>query len=191
MTPANRTIQEFVGRASELSEKDTRAPAREPGHQARTDRAVQGRGGGVGEVTAAAITRLGERIGQAAAARFRCAACGKMAAVVKVARAGTAIDMGPPLSRGTYDRDAIVVDYFLGTASTFADPATLDAVQEALSSHAPDPAALRRIDRELAPFYCPDCGLNYCRADWKTWPVFDEGFYDCTMGICPGGHRHS
>jgi hypothetical protein len=110
---------------------------------------------------------------------------------VKVARAGTTVDMGPPLGRETYDRDAIVVDYFLGTASKFADAATLDAVQEAVSSDAPDPVALRRIDWELTPFYCPDCDLNYCRADWETFPVFDEGFYDCTIGICPSGHRHT
>ena len=37
----------------------------------------------------------------------------------------------------------------------------------------------------------PECGLNYCRTDWETFPVFDEGFYDCTIGICPSGHRHT
>jgi len=40
-------------------------------------------------------------------------------------------------------------------------------------------------DLELAPFYCPDCGLNYCRADWDTFPIFDHSFYDCTIGISP------
>ena len=54
----------------------------------------------------------------------------------------------------------------------------------------PDPATLRRIDWELAPFYCPDCAQNYCRADWRTYVLFDEGFYDCTMGRCPCGHEH-
>jgi hypothetical protein len=78
-----------------------------------------------------------------------------------------------------------------GTASRFADAATLDAVEEIVSSGAPDPVALRRIDWELAPFYCPDCGLNYCRADWDTFPLFDEGFYDCTIGICLHGQRHT
>jgi hypothetical protein len=33
-------------------------------------------------------------------------------------------------------------------------------------------------------------GLNYCGADWWTYVLVDEGFYDCTMGICPQGHRH-
>ena len=58
------------------------------------------------------------------------------------------------------------------------------------SGEALDPAALRRIDWELAPFYCPDCAQNYCRADWRTYVLFDEGFYDCTMGRCPRGHEH-
>lgn len=28
---------------------------------------------------------------------------------------------------------------------------------------------------ELAPFYCRDCAQNYCRADWRTYVLFDEG----------------
>ncbi len=59
-----------------------------------------------------------------------------------------------------------------------------------LSQEAPDPAKLRQIDWELAPFYCPDWGQYYCRADWHTYVLDDEGFYDCTMGISPGGHRY-
>jgi hypothetical protein len=141
-------------------------------------------------VAVTGITRFGTRIGQAPAASFRCAACGEMAGVVKVARAGTTVDMGPPLGRETYDRDAVVVDYFLGTTSKFAGAGTLDAAQEILRGDAPDPVALRRIDWELAPFFCPDCDLNYCSADWHTYVLLDEGFYDCTMGTCPREHRH-
>ena len=37
-------------------------------------------------------------------------------------RAGTTVDIGPPLGLETYDRDAIIVDYFLGTAGKFAEP---------------------------------------------------------------------
>ena len=114
-----------------------------------------------------------------------------MAGVVKVVRAGATVDMGPPLGEEAYGRDAIILDYFLGTAGEFADAATLDAVQQVVSSDAPDPVALRRIDCELAPFYCPDCHLNYCRADWHIFPIFDESFYDCTVGICPNGHRYT
>jgi hypothetical protein len=185
-----QVVQMCVDHVRELREKDKRAPTREA--RTRADKMSQElRRREADKVPGQGTTRLGERIGQAAAASFRCAACGEMAGVVKVARAGTTIDMGPPLGRETYDRDAIVVDYFLGTASKFADAATLDAVQEVVASATPDPVALRRIDWELTPFYCPDCDLNYCRADWETFPIFDEGFYDYTIGICPSGHRHT
>ena len=83
-----------------------------------------------------------------------------------------------------------MVDYFGGTAWKRAEAPAYQAVREILSSEAPDPAALRRIDWELAPFYCPDCAQNYCRADWRTYVLFDEGFCDCTMGRCPRGHEH-
>jgi hypothetical protein len=41
--------------------------------------------------------------------------------VVKIARAGSTVDMGPPHGTKTYDRDAIIIDYFLGTTATLAD----------------------------------------------------------------------
>jgi hypothetical protein len=170
-----QVVQMCVDHVRELGEKDRRAAAQERERHVGMNRATQGLSGREpAHVIRTGATRLGERIGQAAAASFRCAACGEMAGVVKVARAGATVGMGPPLGRETYDRDAIVVDYFFGTASKFADATTLDAVQEILSSHAPDPAALRRIDWELTPFYCPGCDLNYCRTDWETFPIFDE-----------------
>lgn len=113
-----------------------------------------------------------------------------MAAVVKALPAGCEADMGPPLGPQSHRRDGIVVDYFGGTAWKLAEVQTYLAVREIFSGEAPDPAALRRIDWELAPFYCPDCGQNYCRADWHGRVLFDDGFYGCTMGTCPRGHEH-
>jgi hypothetical protein len=65
---------------------------------------------------ATVVTRFGERTANGSAVSFSSVAGGEMAAVVKVARAGTIIDMGPPISSETYDHDGLVVDYFLGTA---------------------------------------------------------------------------
>ena len=127
--------------------------------------------------------RFGQHV-SAGAAGFRCAVCGEMAAVVKAVPADGTPDMGPPLGRQSQDRDGIVVDYFGGTAWKAAEAPSYQAVREILSGQAPDPA-LRRIEPELAPFYCPDCAQNYCRADWRTHVLFDDGFYDCTMGRCP------
>ena len=73
----------------------------------------------------------------------------------------------------------------------YADVATAGAVQAIVSADAPDLARLRGIGWEIAPFWCPDCRLSYCAADWHPFPVFDDGFYDCTIGICPNSHRHT
>lgn len=140
------------------------------------------------------ITRFGDRIEQGPAASFRCARCGEVAGVVRVARAGTTVNMGPPLGTETQNRDGLVLDYFLGTAWYAVASETLDAVQALIDPGNVDPLAIRQVDWllwEVTPFYCPDCKLNYCSKDWDTSVLFDEGFYDCTVGICPNGHRHT
>jgi hypothetical protein len=124
------------------------------------------------------------------AVSFGCAKCGELAGVVRVARAGTTVDMGPALGRETQTRDGLVVDYFLGTAWLAAKAEELDAVQALTDREAIDPLALRQVNPGLAPFYCPDCELNYRSKDWDTYVLVDEGFYDCTMGTCPSGHQH-
>jgi predicted RNA-binding Zn-ribbon protein involved in translation (DUF1610 family) len=137
----------------------------------------------------ASITRFGERTTDGAAS-FRCAACGEAAGVVRTARAGANVDLGPLAGRYDTDRDGFVIDYFLGTVWFAADRAAVDAVAAILDAGGADPAALRLIGRDLTPFYCPDCELNYCGADWNAEVFWDEGFYDRTMGTCPRGHRH-
>lgn len=37
--------------------------------------------------------------------------------------------------------------------------------------------------------YCPECDKVYCNAHIRTDVEFDDGFYDCTYGTCPKGHR--
>jgi hypothetical protein len=37
--------------------------------------------------------------------------------------------------------------------------------------------------------YCPACDRVYCRDHYQTDERYDEGFYDCTYGTCPRGHR--
>ena len=139
------------------------------------------------------VTKFGEPTVRGTAARFRCARCGDLAGIVRVIRAGTAFDMGPPLGKQVQERDGLVLDYFLGTAWHSATTDKLDAVQALIERGKIDPAALREIDWtfwELTPFYCPDCGLNYCSRDWNTYVLIDEGFYDCIKGRCPEGHEH-
>ncbi len=37
--------------------------------------------------------------------------------------------------------------------------------------------------------YCPDCNQVYCHGHYWLKEQWDEGFYDCTYGICPHGHQ--
>lgn len=134
-------------------------------------------------------TRYGERTANGAAS-FRCAACGEPAGVVRAALAEAPVDMGPPLGVTTSDQDGLIVDQFIGTAWVAASRAVVDAVRALIGEGSVDPAVLRDINWELAPFYCPDCQLNYCGNHWNTNVVFDESFYDYTMGTCPNGHQY-
>ena len=71
---------------------------------------------------------FGQKSGDCAAS-FRCAACGEVAAVVKAAPAGAAIDMGPPLGPQTHRHPGIVVDAFGGTAWKLAGGSHYAAVR--------------------------------------------------------------
>jgi hypothetical protein len=82
--------------------------------------------------------------------------------------------MGHPLGPGPAAGDGLVVDYFLGTARMAAVAGALDAVQAAIDAGGTDPLTLRSLHPELVPFYCPDCALNYCAADWHTQVVLDR-----------------
>jgi hypothetical protein len=37
--------------------------------------------------------------------------------------------------------------------------------------------------------YCPKCDKIYCWEHFKAREEYDDGFYDCTYGECPNGHR--
>ena len=136
------------------------------------------------------VGRFGEPVAGGGVS-FRCAACGEVAAVVRLIPAGTAVNMGPPIGAESYDRDGVVVDYWLGTTSwRRLDPAIWARIEVILAADQPDPAALHRIDWELAAYWCRDCQRCYCRDDWQKTVVWDGPFYDYTEGICPAGHRY-
>jgi len=37
--------------------------------------------------------------------------------------------------------------------------------------------------------YCPECDKIYCWEHYNAREEYDDGFYDCTCGECPNGHR--
>jgi hypothetical protein len=135
------------------------------------------------------LGRYGEPI-PGGGASFRCAACGEVAATVRLLRAGEPASMGPPLGEQDYSRDGIVIDYWLGsTCWMAADPGSWQRVSDVLAADRAAPAALHAINWELAPFFCRHCGKCYCRDDWHPIAVWDGPFYDYTEGECPAGHR--
>ena len=49
--------------------------------------------------------------------------------------------------------------------------------------------ALMDASRDGLDFYCPDCDQMICEDHYHLRPVWDDGFYDYTLGTCPAGHQ--
>jgi len=47
----------------------------------------------------------------------------------------------------------------------------------------------KHYKREGLDAYCPKCGKIYCKRHYRTREEYDEGYYDCTYGTCPKGHK--
>lgn len=137
---------------------------------------------------AAGTTRFGDRVPNRAAASFRCGVCGEIAGVVRVARGVGAGGDEPPSGR-----DWLVLEYFLGTVWHADTRDVVDAVAALIEQGNLDPVVIREVSWalwDITPFYCPECGLNYCSLDWDMRLAVNEGCHDCIIGTCPDGHRH-
>ena len=144
-------------------------------------------------VGAAGTTRFGDRVPKGPAASFRCGECGEIAGVVRVARAGSTAGNEQSFGREPGGGDGLVLDYFLGTVWHADTGDVLDVVQALIEQGNVDPVTIREIAWALwdvTPFYCPECGLNYCSLDWNIHFAVSERSYDCIIGTCPNGHRH-
>ena len=111
-------------------------------------------------------------------ATFHCALCNNLAGTIEVLPAAhpQALSNSPTIS----------IKDFIGTehVAISGDPAQLEA---ALRNS--DAAALYKVERLWAPFYCAQCARVYCRNHWKVLPVYDGDFFDCSYGYCPEGHK--
>ena len=93
--------------------------------------------------------------------------------IVRLAVRGDRLVVASPLRRICMDAEA------LGVAPgelMVADPPILHA-------------AMVKTHQDGLDFYCPECDRMYCEAHFRCVPQWDEGFYDCTLGICPEGHE--
>jgi len=119
------------------------------------------------------ITRLGDRHYE-----LRCSSCGRAAAVFKVEV--------PEIS--TKGERAIL---FEGVVKSTRFDISKEAIFGSLEKG--DLRALHGIVEEMSEggldAYCPSCDKVYCRDHYRLEEEWDEGFYDCTYGTCPEGHR--
>ncbi len=105
---------------------------------------------------------------------FPCAAGGTVAGTVTCR-----------LPRKPGERHRIVLTGFslTGDAEWSVDPEKLSALRTALFCG--NVRALWRHDRELAPFFCPDCGACYAASVWQAHHLSATR----VDGVCPSGHR--
>ena len=111
-----------------------------------------------------------------------CSRCGRAAAELALLPAAAE---GETMWR---DKDRLERTDFLGSVVKFGDYAQLLELFETIARG--DYAAAREADADFVAFHCRACERVYCAECWKLdSPVFDEGFYDYTLGTCPEGHE--
>jgi len=113
-------------------------------------------------------------------AGFHCVLCNKLAGTVELLPAGHPDGLSK-------NQATIFLRDFIGTEKVLVSAAGSPAVQAALDQA--DAAALYEADHLWAPFYCPTCKCVYCLEHWVVIPQYDEGYFDCSYGTCPEGHR--
>ena len=111
-------------------------------------------------------------------ASFHCVLCNELAGTVEILPAThpEALSKSP----------TIAIKDFIGTEHVVIS-GDLSRLETALRNS--DAAALYKIDRLWAPFYCAECSKIYCRNHWKIFPVYDGDFFDCSYGYCPEDHK--
>ncbi|MBI4279816.1 MAG: hypothetical protein HY660_15305 [Armatimonadetes bacterium] len=108
-----------------------------------------------------------------------CSVCGEIAVVFKIGvpeyldKEGL-IYMGITHSRALDLADAAEIFHRL-------DRDQIAKVHAFVKGH---PATVEGIDA-----YCPQCDRIYCREHYNVVVEWDQGFYDCSYGTCPEGHR--
>jgi hypothetical protein len=114
-----------------------------------------------------------------ARAEFYCALCQNLAGTVELLPAGHADSLG----KGS----TILLKDFIGTEKVVLSSQQSAAIHAALTQT--DAAALYKVEKLFAPFYCPTCACVYCRKHWAVIPEYDGDFFDCSYGWCPEGHK--
>ena len=112
-------------------------------------------------------------------AKFRCSLCGKTAGVVELLPRGHA----ESLSKS----ETICISGFIGRERVVVPEAGVPELRAILVRG--DASKLYEFEGLWAPSWCPTCAAVYCIAHWTVVPEYDEGFFDCSHGFCPKGHK--
>jgi hypothetical protein len=130
---------------------------------------------------------------------YLCATCGCAASIVTLVEPGqpdprlTPEPAGVPPGISTLTAQVFPDQSFLsiggGPVSVTIGPISMPVERTVTALQSGDPAALYAIDREYAPFWCPTCRASYCREHYRSWTLYDDGFFDCIQGVCPAGHE--
>ena len=112
-------------------------------------------------------------------ATFRCSLCRKTAGVVELLPRGHAESLS--------NSDTIRISGFIGRERVVVPEAGIADLRAILERG--DAAKLYELENLWAPFWCPTCAAVYCIAHWTVVPKYDEGFFDCSHGFCPKGHK--
>ncbi len=100
-------------------------------------------------------------------------------------------DLATLMSQSSYGPGGIIVAGFFGANWLSVDPSNSRTIEIAIEQA--DAKTLNALNTEWAPFYCPACEAAYCKDHWILQLQFDDddpGWYDCTYGTCPKGHRY-
>lgn len=91
-----------------------------------------------------------------------------------------------------YDEATLIVSGVVSQVTTWVSANNIAPVTNFLTQG--DGAALLKWEHDSASFYCPACDSLYCKDHWQIETKFEDepdlpGWYDCTYGTCPQGHR--
>jgi predicted RNA-binding Zn-ribbon protein involved in translation (DUF1610 family) len=127
---------------------------------------------------------------------FACAKCGAAATTILLVPTGVPprsldatriADTLVSLPAGSTESPFMIIDGIVGQTQFRLEESSFETVKRALEHE--DSAALHALDSEYVSSFCPNCGCHYCRTHWTQEVAFDDGYYDCTYGVCPAGHK--
>jgi hypothetical protein len=134
-----------------------------------------------------------------ASATYLCAVCGNVASTVTLVAPGQPDPRLTPEPPGVPSGTSTVLGAVFpssgqlsidgGPVSITLTPVPTEQVATALATGSA--AALFALDSEYAPFWCPRCKASYCREHYRSWDVYDDGFFACVRGVCPKGHERT